>query len=68
MALVIETRIAGRVVAPLQLGTVTIYATPGIPIGATGVNNDLHIDTDGAKASFRPTIYQKQAGAWVAVA
>lgn len=68
MALVMETRIAGQVVSPFTVGAVRIYAAAGLPLTATGSNNDIHIDTDGAKSSFRPTIYQKQAGTWAAVA
>lgn len=68
MPLRIETRIAGEVVAPLTLSGVRIYVAPGIPLAATGSNNNLHIDEDAIKSSYRPTVYQKQDGAWVAVA
>ena len=68
MALIIETRIAGEVIAPLTIGGVRIFVLPGVPLASAGSNNDIHIDEDGAKSSYRPTVYQRQAGTWVAIA
>ena len=70
MALVIENRMPGSAIlpSPLQVGSVRIFAADGLPVNAIGSNNDLHIDQSGAKASFRPSVYQRQAGAWVAIA
>ena len=68
MALILETRIGGKIEAPLTLGSVRIFVLPGIPPTATGSNTDLYFDEDAAKSSYRPTLYQKQAGSWVGVA
>ena len=68
MALILETRIGGKIETPLNLGSVRIFVLPGIPPTATGSNTHLYIDEDAAKSSYRPTLYQRQAGTWVAIA
>lgn len=65
---VFETRIAGEVISPLMISGVRIIVGIGIPLASVGSNTNLYIDEDGAKSSYRPTVYQKQAGSWVAVA
>jgi hypothetical protein len=51
--------------APANLGSVSLYSGVGVPPASLANNGDFYFRKDGGAGT---AIYQKRAGAWVAVA
>jgi hypothetical protein len=44
--------------------TIRVYGDSGAPATANGINGDVYVRKDGGSMT---TVYQKRAGAWVAI-